>query len=189
MARVWAWPRGCWSRASKNLVGTTLFGDAVEIARSEIVAVDVRGGAAVYLSDLQPQKYEHTPFVGTSWPLVRDASVTGRPLCLGESTFDKGLGMHAESRVSYALAGKYRWFEARVGLDPQEGQGGRVRLRVLVDGVERDLGWNKDLTMADGPLSLRVDVGQAREIVLEVLFGTRGDVQAHVNWADARLIE
>jgi NPCBM/NEW2 domain len=176
-------------REAKNLAGTTLWGDTVEIDWTAIVAVEVRGGAAVYLSDLKPQKYEHTPFVGTSWPLVRDGSVTGRALCLGESTFDKGLGLHAESRVSYALAGKYRWFEAWAGLDPQEGQGGRVRLRVLVDGRERDLGWNKELTLADGPLALRVDVVQAREIVLEVLFGPRGDVQAHVNWADARLIE
>ena len=44
-------------------------------------------------------------------------------------------------------------FEAVVGLDPEHGLKGRVRLRVLVDGKERDLGWNKELTAGDGPLT------------------------------------
>jgi hypothetical protein len=176
-------------KGSNQLQGTTLFGAAVEVALTEIVTVDVRGGTATYLSDLKPLKYEHTPFAGTSWPLVQDGSVSGDSLRLAGSTFDKGLGLHSECRVSYDLGGKYRWFEAQVGLDPQKGQGGRVRLRVLVDGKERDLGWNKELTGADGVLVLRLDVSKAREMVLEVLFGTRGDVQAHVNWAEARLLD
>jgi hypothetical protein len=176
-------------KGSKQLHGTTLFGAPVRAALTQVVALDVRGGSATYLSDLKALKYEHTPFLGTSWPLVLDGSVTDRELRLAGSTFDKGLGMHAESRVSYALDEKYRWFEALVGLDPQEGQLGRVRLGVLVDGRERDLGWNKDFTAADGTLALRLDVSNAREIVLEVLFAGRGDVQAHVNWADARLVE
>jgi hypothetical protein len=174
---------------SNQLRGTTLFGTAVEVALHEIVALDVRGGAAVYLSDLKAVKYEHTPFAGTAWPLVRDGSVSGGALRLGESTFDKGLGLHSECRVVYALEGKYRWFEAQVGLDPEKGKGGRVRLRVLVDGKERDLGWSKELTAADGVLALRLDVSQGRELALEVLFGSRGDVQAHVSWADARLLK
>ena len=174
---------------AKELAATTLSGEPVGVALADILALDVRCGAATYLSDLKPSTYDHKPFLGVSWPLVPDGSVAGRELRLAGSTFDKGLGLHAESRVSYDLARKYRWFEARVGLDPQDGRRGRVRIRVLVDGNERDIGWTKELTFRDEPLVLRVDVSEGRELTLEVLCGTYGDVQAHVNWVDARLVE
>jgi hypothetical protein len=177
------------AEGSANFEGKTLGGDAVQVALDKVIAVDVRGGAAVYLSDLKPLKYEHTPFLGTAWPLVKDGAVTGRELRLGESTYDKGLGCHSECRISYKLAGKYRWFEAQVGLDPQSGQRGRARVRVLVDGQECELGWKKELTLADGALPLRLEVIKGQELTLEVLFGTTGDVEAHINWVDARLIE
>src|SRR5437588_568541 len=122
--------------------------------------------AAAYLSDLKPLHYEHKPFVGGAWPLVNDGSVTGHELRLAGSTFDKGLGLHSESRVTYALSGKYQWFEARVGLDPERGKKGRVRIRVLLDGRETDLGWNKELTAKDEPLLLRIDVHQGKELTL-----------------------
>jgi hypothetical protein len=57
-----------------------------------------------------------------------------------------------------------------------------------VDGKEPDLGWNKELTAKDAPLPVRIDVRKARELTLLVRFGSFGDVEAHVNWADARLI-
>jgi hypothetical protein len=122
---------------------------------------------------------------------VADGSVAGRDLRLGGSTYDKGLGMHSESRLTYTLDGGYRRFEAVVGLDEQTGRGGRVRIQVLVDGRPQALGWDKELTLADGPRAVRVDLTGARELTLVVAFrnGGRGpDAQDHVNWGDARLI-
>src|SRR5207244_878593 len=107
---------------------------------------------------------------------------------LPTGTHDKGLGMHARSRVSYKLDGKYRSFEALVGLDAQTGKLGRVRVAVLLDGKEQALGWDKELTARDGARPVRLDVRQAQTLTLVVDFGPQGDVQAHVNWADARLI-
>jgi hypothetical protein len=176
-------------KGAAALTCKTLAGDAIALGSESLVAVDVRGGAATYLSDLKPLKYEQTPFVGGPWPLVKDGSVTNHELRLSGSTFDKGLGMHGECRVTYELAGKYRRFEAKVGLDPEHGKRGRVKIRVLVDGKECDLNWKKELTARDDPLSLRVDIRAARELTLVVALAGFGDVQAHVNWADARLVE
>src|SRR5437667_82551 len=81
-------------------------------------------GPATYLSDIKPSKYEHVSFLGPSWPLIHDGSATGHELRLAGSTYDKGLGTHAECHITYALVGNYRWFEARVGLDPDHGQRG-----------------------------------------------------------------
>ena len=58
----------------------------------------------------------------------------------------------------------------------------------MVDGKEQIPGPEKELTGKDAPLPVRIDVSKARELTLVVDFGSYGDVQAHVNWGDARLI-
>src|SRR5205807_6945839 len=73
----------------KKLSGKTLFGAAVELPLGALAALDVRHGAAVYLSDLKPRAYVYTPFLGASWPYVKDGSVAGRELRLGGGTYDK----------------------------------------------------------------------------------------------------
>lgn len=175
--------------AEKNrLEGKTFFGARLEFPLAQLMALEPRPGSVVFLSDLKPKSYEHTPFLDVRWPLVTDAAVTGRPLRLAGSTFDKGLGTHSQCRITYDLGGGYRWFEALVGLDEHSGKRGRAKIQVLVDGKEQNLGNAKELAARDAPLPVRVDVRKARELTLVVRFGTFGDVEAHVNWADARLI-
>ena len=171
------------------LFGKTLFGAALDVPLSEIRAIDVRQGPAMYLSDLAAQSFQHKPFLNVSWPLAKDASVVGRPIRLGKDTFDKGLGMHTQSRATYKLEAKYRWFEAVVGLDDRTGRLGRYRVKVLVDGKEQDLKAGPARSWNDEPLTIRLDVRQAQELILAVEFADFGDVQGHVNWGDARLIK
>ena len=57
----------------------------------------------VYLSDLKPTAYDFTPYLRVRWPLVLDGSVDGRDLHLAGGVFDKGLGMHTASRVTYSF--------------------------------------------------------------------------------------
>jgi hypothetical protein len=76
-----------------------------------------------------------------------------------------------------------------VGLDEQTGKRGRVRIGVRVDGKPRKLDGDKELTGRDGPLRVRLDVAGAKEVTLVAEFGGFGDVQAHVDWVDARLIK
>jgi hypothetical protein len=60
---------------------------------------------------------------------------------------------------------------------------------VLVDGQLQKPAAGKEITAQSPPLSLHIDVRKAKELTLLVEFGGYGDVQAHVNWADARLIK
>lgn len=173
---------------SQLLTGKTLFGSAVEVALDQLVALDLHQGRAVYLADLKPKLFEHTAYLGVSWPLVRDGSVAGHEMRLAGSTFDKGIGLHSESRVAYDLAGGYQWLEALVGLDDRTGRNGNVAIEVLVDDKPRDIGF-KELAGLEPPRPIRVDVKGARTLTLIVRFGLRGDVQDHVDWADARLIK
>jgi hypothetical protein len=171
-----------------TLTGTTAFDAALQVPLTQVAALGYRQGKSVYLSDLKPIRYEFTPYLGVRWPLVTDGSVAGRDLRLGGGVYDKGLGMHSASRVTYALPPGCKRFEVLVGLDDRSGRRGSVRLHVLVDGKERDPGFKGELTWRTGPVRLRLDVSGAKELALGVDFGAGGDVGDHVNWADARLV-
>lgn len=172
-----------------GLQGKTLTGAAVRLPLEQVVALDVRQGPAVYLSDLKPKRYQFEPYLGVTWPFVTDGSVAGGDLCLGDSVYDKGIGLHSQCRLTYDLQPGYRWFEARVGLDARTGREGGATVAVFLDGQRCDLGWNGELLGGGEPKFLRVATTGARELTLVVEFGRRGDVQDHVNWAEARLLK
>jgi small nuclear ribonucleoprotein (snRNP)-like protein len=166
-------------------------GADLDIPVSALVALDLRYGCAVDLSDLKPSQYEHTPFSGLSWPYVVDGNVAGRDLRVGGGYYDKGLGLHSQSRLSFALSGGYQRLEALVGLDDRNGRLGRARIQVLLDDKPADLGGRRDslkLSWQTGPQQVRVDVAGKRKLTLIVDYDGRGDVQGYVNWVDARLI-
>jgi hypothetical protein len=173
--------------AGKPLTGATLFKADVTLPAEDVVAVYVHQGPAVYLSDLKPRRAEHASYGGDAWPYVADGSAGRGDLTLDGSTYDKGLGTHSQTRLTYDLAGRYRRFEALVGLDPVAGRRGSARVRVLVDG--KPLGLDREITARAGAVPVSVDVAGAKELTLAVEFGAGGPVQDHVNRADARLIK
>jgi hypothetical protein len=174
------------------VVGKALCGPAFQVPLAKLVALDVFQGPATYLSDLKPKKAEVAGFLGEGWPWAADRTVRGRPLRLvtadGVGTFDKGLGTHPKTVLSYDLAGKYSRFESLVGLDAATGKRGRAGVRIKLDGKEVDLPALKAL--AAGPaVAVSVDLRGAKELTLVVDFGPTGDVQSDVDWAGARLVE
>jgi len=175
-----------------TLAAKTLFGRAVEIPLADLVGLDTVQGRAVSLADLKPKRAERASFFTPNWSWTPDRTVRGAPLRLttaaGDATFDRGLGTHPRTTLTYDLGGKYRRFEALVGLDAATGGRGRAVVRVLIDGKEAPL--PDLLTLAAGPaVPVRLSVVGAKELTLVVDFGPAGDVQADVNWADARLVE
>ena len=172
-----------------QLLGKTLFGAAVQVPLDQVAALDIYQGRAVYLSDLKPKRVEQVSYLGVTWPYQPDVSVAGNALRLAGGVFDKGLGLHSETRLTYELNGAYQWFEALVGLDEATGREGSAGIEVLVDGKPQDVGGAEDLTATTPLRSLRVKLAGARELTLVVTFGRRGDVQDHVDWVDARVIK
>jgi hypothetical protein len=172
-----------------RLVGKTLFGGQLTIPLDQIVALDLYQGRATYLSDLKPKRFDFNPYLGVNWPYQQDRSVVGNPLKVATGVFDKGLGLHSETKITYDLAGAYQWFEATVGLDEATGKLGSAGIQVLVDGKAQNVGGDEDLTFTKPPRSLRLKVAGARELTLVVNYGRHGDVQDHVDWVDARLLK
>jgi hypothetical protein len=166
----------------------TLFGGAVRVPLAEVAALNTYQGRAVYLSDLKPRRYEHTPFLGDRWPWRADASAAGLDLRLGGGTYDKGLGLHSASHLTFALPAGAKRFEALAGLDDVTGRAGGVRVQVSADSKPV---LDPAVTLAGGnpPHELRLPLpAGARELTLAVEFGGGGHVQDHVDWADARIV-
>jgi NPCBM/NEW2 domain len=172
-----------------TLTGTTLFGAALSVPLTDVAALDLFQGKAVYLSDLKPSRYEYLPYLNDRWDYVRDGSGAGLDLRLVGSTYDKGVGLHSHSRLSYAAPKDCRRFEALVGLDDRAGRRGSARIRVLADGKPLDIGADRELTAAGAPLVVRVELAGAKELTMEVDFGKDGPVRGCVDWADARFVK
>ncbi len=171
------------------LIGTTLFGAALSVPIAHVAALDLFQGKAVYLSDLEPSRYEYIPYLDDRWNYARDGSAAGLNLCLAGSTYDKGVGLHSHSRLTYAVPKDCRYFEAWAGLDDRAGRRGSARVRVLADGKPLDVGAGGDLKAGDAPLSVRVSVAGVKELTLEVDFGKGGPVQSCVDWVNARFVK
>lgn len=169
-----------------TLTGTTAFGARLRVPLSDIAALHLHSGRFVYLSDLKSSKYIFHPFLDAAWPFVVDGNVAEHDLLLAGSTYDKGIGMHSHSRLSYRLSRAYRRFDALVGLDDRDGRRGDVRIRVLADGESL---LDRALTSRDGAVPIRLSMEGVRELTLEVDFGRDGDVQDVVDWVEACLIK
>ncbi len=168
-----------------SLALTTSGGQTWKTSREELVALQPLDGRAVYLSDLPAADYSHTPFLTLHWPYRTDRNVTGGLLRCGGRLYLKGLGMHSAARLTYRLDGRYRRFQAELGVDDSSG-GGSVRFRVLLDGQPKYA--SEVIRGGMAPVPVSVDVSDAEKLELAVDFAERADEQDHANWLGARLI-
>ena len=62
------------------------------------------------------------------------AGAAGSPMQIGEKTFAKGLGHHANGEIVIELRGQYTAFRTWIGVQSQGGKRGSVTFRIAVDG-------------------------------------------------------
>jgi hypothetical protein len=118
-------------------------------------------------------------------------SIAGSPLSTAGRVFEKGLGTHAPSAITYQTGGGFQAFTAWVGVDDHlkdrpEGSKASVSFQVMGDGrVLYDSG-----VMRMGDAVKRVDVPLSGVQELQLLVTDAGDGKDcdHANWADATLV-
>jgi len=160
-------------------------GLAWKTSAADLVFLQPLAGRVTYLSDLEAG-HRQVPFLDLGWPCGTDRNVLGGMLRTSGRLWLKGLGTHSASRLSYALAGQYRFFQAELGVDDAASGGGSVGFRVFVDG---QLKHTSPTVRGDSPpLPLRVDVTGAKKLDLVVDFADRADELDYANWLDARLV-
>jgi len=111
---------------------------------------------------------------------------TGSRLQIGDKTFDKGLGHHANGEIVVDLRGQYSRFLACVGVQWQGGKRGSVIFRANVDG--KTVFETGPMSDSDPPREIDVPLAGARELRLVASDGGDGIGCDMANWAEARLV-
>jgi hypothetical protein len=132
----------------------------------------------VYLSKEMASKVE------SFWRVLNDQGVEGKPLSVGGQKYARGLGVHADSEISFPLNGKYTTFHVVPG--PDDAHKGLLEMKILVDGKE---------VFASGQVrssgfqakALTLSVAGAKQLTLVVTDGGDGKGGDHASWADAYL--
>lgn len=167
---------------AEDLVLTTSFKTTATLKRSTLAKLDFNMGKLTYLSDMEPAKVIERSGIGLVTHYRKDANLDGEPILL-DKQHTKGLSLHAHTELSYNLAGKYKDFKARLGIDGRTGNDSQARVTIYCDGAKRftevvAIGVYKDIA-----LSVK-DVNTLRIVVSGRNFL---DLQDHATLADARV--
>ena len=174
------------STRDRLLLATSL-GFTSEIRLNRIKEIVVRSPRLVYLTDLAMEGESGEGRLHAKWEVGIDRNVAGAALRMGGRHFDRGLGMHSKTEVSYSLGREYELFVVTVGLDDAVRPRGSVVFRILGD--NRVL-FDSGLVMGtDTPRDIHIDVNDVDQMVLVVDYGDGLDLSDYADWGDARLIK
>lgn len=165
-----------------QLVLTTSFKTSATLKRSTVAKLDFNMGKLTYLSDLEPAKVIERSGIGLVTHYRKDANLDGEPILL-DKQHAKGLSLHAHTELSYNLAGKYKDFKARLGVDGRTGNDSQARVTIYCDGEKRFAEVVAVNVYKDIALSVK-DVNSLRIVVSGRNFL---DLQDHATLADARV--
>ena len=111
---------------------------------------------------------------------------TGTALQIGQTTYPRGLGHHANGEIEIDLSGRFSRFRTWVGVQWQGGQRGSVIFRVSVDGeVKFQAG---PLSDSDPAQPVDVPLAGARQLRLTATDAGDGFGCDMANWAEACLV-
>jgi hypothetical protein len=140
-----------------------------------------------YLSDLT-----WTAMTNGWGPVEKDksngeqASGDGRTITLAGVPYNKGLGVHANSSITYALNGNYTTFLADIGVDDEVGNAGSVIFQVYLDNVLSFT--SSTLTGSSATQQVNLNVTGKTTLRLVVTDAGNGATSDHADWANARLL-
>jgi alpha-galactosidase len=107
----------------------------------------------------------------------------GRVLTIGGTTFTKGLGVHAQSTVSYHLGGRCSSVAVDVGIDDETGTNGQAVFQIYRDSVKVvDSGL---VTGSQGARRITANVSGGNTLTLAVIDGGDQINYDHADWANA----
>jgi alpha-galactosidase len=168
-------------------------GFAAKVAAHEAVLLRVSGQPSGVPSGTSFLSDDAWTYAATAWgPVERDMSNgelltgDGHAITIAGVRYAKGLGVHAESDLRYALGGRCTAFLATVGVDDEVMGRGAVVFEVWLDGRK---------VLATGTVrggsvgqTVDVDVSGAAELQLRARLPNPADYNYdHADWADARI--
>jgi alpha-galactosidase len=113
-----------------------------------------------------------------------DKSIQGKPLRIAGTSFDTGVGTHANSMMHVDLKRSCRKFSARVGVDDEvRGSAGSVCFRVYAD--SKELFNSGTMKAGDTAKLVDVDLTGCKSMILMVDSAGDNVNSDHADWADA----
>jgi hypothetical protein len=161
-------------------------GSKATFAWSKIARVTLRSSRVAFLSDLKPVAEEQQAIVTLPRPWQRDKNVMGKPLTLGTRVFEKGIGVHARSSLTFAAERKWDVLAATIGIDAQTTGKGDCVFTILADGQPL---FTRRMTGADSPHQINLPIEGCEQVMLLVEPGEGLDLADHGNWCDVRFIK
>lgn len=162
-------------------------GLTVTLPLAKIEEIRFRSDRVRFLSDLEPAEFVMEPFGATRWPYRKDRSVANRPMRIGTQRFERGLGVHSRSLLTYDLPGPFTRLAAVIGIDARAAPLGNVVFRVLADGKE--VFNSGPVTGRDEPRPISVPIERAKRLQLVVEMGGDLDIGDQADWGNVRLIK
>ena len=159
----------------------------IPIRIDEIVYAEVLNGRTLYLSQLEPSAVREKTYLAPAQPYRRDRNCKGDVISLGGNHHTWGLGVHADSELTYEIGGRFKRFTAKLGIDDKVGDQGSVVFAVLGDGkalVRTPVVRGSE----DAPRELSASVAGVKKLTLKVTSAGDMDLGDCANWADAKLI-
>lgn len=189
-----------WAVQTIRLVGnqlqwTTPLGLSMARALTDVVRIDFSHGKIVYLSDLEPETREWTPYFKASKDIPAlsqffapktDRSLQAGPIVLDRKTYTKGLALHSRTRVVYRLPDKFHRFKATLGIDDRVRPQGNARL--VIQGDDRVL-LETTVTGQEPPKPVDLDLTGIRRLSILVDYGADLDIGDHVDLGEARILK
>lgn len=137
------------------------------------------GNGKVYLTKEMAAKTK------SFWQVMNNKSVKGeKKISIGGKEFDKGLGVHAPSEITFNLDGKYKTFHVVPG--PDDAHKGKIEMKILVDG-RKVYASGKVTSHSYEAKPLDIPVKDAKELTLIVTDAGDTNGGDHASWADAYL--
>ncbi len=161
----------------------------------QIVEIDFSEGKLVYLSELQPESVEFTPYFGTRDEIPAlterfaprmDKNFRSQPLAIDSKQYAKGLCLHSRTKLVYRLPGRFRQLKAIVGIDDSARPRGNVQLSIFGD--EKVL-LETAIAGTDPPKPIELDLTGVRRLTILVDFGDQFDLADHLDLCDVRIIK
>ncbi len=162
---------------------------AVPIVR--LAGLEQLDGPLAWLSQLQPIESVQIPFFGSSitWPAQFDAAVDGAPIEVDDRRYDRGIGVHAYSKLVFAIDPAWSAFRTQYAVDWRRDAPlplAEMTLRISLDGR---IAYQQQHVRA-GQISpiVMLDLNHARTLTLEADYGDAADVQDRLNWIEPALL-
>lgn len=119
---------------------------------------------------------------------MKDKSVDGNPLKIGDVSFKHGVGTHAKSTFKINLAGGSERFTAFAGIDSENGDNTKGSVIYEITGDGKTLWKSEMLKPKMAPVKVDVNLKGVKQLVLIVTDGGDGMDYDHADWADAKFV-